>query len=165
MNPKRSSWQRGFWVVSASVFIALVLSILPPPQLLFYFWPDWVALVLVYWALMLPQRVGPWTAFLVGLIMEALFVKSFGVIGLGLATLVFAVNRTHLQLRVLSIWQQMIVIGLFLAIFKLVTGWLYGMISGFDINTEQFYSVLGSVLIWPFIYIVLQELRRSAKLD
>ncbi len=164
MSPRRSSGLTLFWAFSASIFAALVLSILPPPQLIFYFWPDWVALVLFYWALTTPRRIGPWVGFLIGTLMEVLFVRSFGVMGFGLATLVFTVNRAHLQLRVLSVWQQIIVVGLFIGIFKLLTGWLYGLISGFTLSAEYFYSLVGCMVSWPFLFILLQELRRSVRL-
>lgn len=164
MGPRKVSNSGVFWAVSLSVFVALVLTALPAPEVLFNFWPDWVALVLFYWALMMPERVGPWVGFLVGTLMEALFVKSFGVLGLGFATLLFVINGVHLQLRVLSVWQQMIVVTLFIGIFKLVTGWLYGLIEGFALSGEYFYSLLGCMVIWPFLFILMQELRRLARL-
>jgi len=120
--------------------------------------------VVVYWALTMPDRVGPWVGFLVGLVLEVLFVRNFGVLGFGMAALAFIVNRVSQQLRVLSVWQQMLLIGIFVGIFKLVTGWLYGLIDDFTITNEYWYSLLGGMLVWPFVFILLQELRRSARI-
>ena len=147
-----------------SSFFALVLTVVQLPQWLFYFWPDWIALIIVYWALMVPDRIGPFVGFVIGTLLEVLFVRKFGVLGLGLATLAFIVNRTHLQLRALSVWQQLLLVGLFLAIFKLLTGWLYGMVSDFTITGEYWYSILGGMLVWPFIFILLEELRRKLRI-
>ena len=165
MNRPVTSTSKVFSVVGLTLFVALVLTVLPPPDLVFLYWPDWVVVVVFYWALMLPERIGPWVGFIVGTLLEVISVKSFGVMGLGMATLAFAVNRAHLQLRVLSIWQQMIVVGVFVGIFKLLTGWLYGLISGFAISSEYFYSLIGCMLSWPFIFILLQEFRRTARLN
>lgn len=156
-----SSWNLAL-AFSLSAFIGLVLMIMPVNQL-FFFWPDWIALVVVYWALMAPDRIGPFVAFLLGTLLEVLFVRNFGVLGFGLATLAYIVNRSHKQLKVLSLWQQTLVVGLFVGFFKLITGWLDGMISDFTITTEYFYSLIGGVLVWPFVYILLQELRRKAR--
>ena len=164
MGPQRNS-SLVFWVFALSIFIALVLTVLPVPQVVFYFWPDWIPLVMFYWALTDSERIGPWVGFAVGTLMEVVFVRSFGVLGLGMATMVFAVNRIHLQLRVLSVWQQMLVVGIFIGIFKLITGWIYGMISGFTLNAEDFYSLIGGMVTWPFLFILLQELRRSTRLN
>lgn len=150
-----------FIAVAISVFIALVLNIMPVSDMIYFVWPDWVPVVLIYWALSTPNRVGPWTGFVVGLLLEALKVWSFGVLALGLAVLVFTVNRTHLQMRVLSIWQQMLVVGILVALYRVLTGWVYGLISDFDFSQEYFYPVVGSMLIWPFLLILLHELKRA----
>lgn len=144
--------------------LAFVLTVVQLPGWLFYFWPDWIALIVVYWALVVPKRIGPFVGFIIGTLVEVLFVRKFGVLGLGLATLAFIVNSTSQQLRVLSIWQQMVLIGVFVGIFKLLTGWLSGLVAGFTITPEYWYSLLGSVLIWPFAFILLEELRRAVRI-
>jgi rod shape-determining protein MreD len=165
MMHRKASSLNLFLVICLSSFIALTLTVIPLPQWVFYFRPDWMALVVVYWALTVPDRVGPWIGFAIGTVLEVLFVRNFGVLGFGMAILAFMVNRASLQLRVLSFWQQMLVVGIFVGIFKLVTGWLYGLIADFTITGEYWYSLLGSMLTWPFIFILLQELRRSARIN
>jgi len=160
----RTSSARLVFGVCVSAFIALVLTVVQLPAWLFYFWPEWIALVVIYWALIAPKRVGPFVGFIIGTLLEVLFVRKFGVLGLGLATLAFVVNSASQQLRVQSIWQQMISIGVFIAIFKLLTGWLAGLVAGFTITTEYWYSMIGSVVIWPFAYILLEELRRILRI-
>ena len=164
MNRRHNSWFNLFYVICFSSFIALVLTILPLPAWLFYFWPDWMALILVYWALSVPERVGPWVGFAIGTVLEVLFVRNFGVLGFGMAVLAFIVNRVSLQLRVMSVWQQMIMVGLLVGVFKLITGWLNGLITDFTITSEYWYSLVGGMLVWPFLFILLQELRRSARI-
>lgn len=162
LNDRNSSWPVALGV-SISAFVALVLTVVQLPGWLFYFWPDWIAIVVAYWALVTPKRVGPFVGFVIGTLLEVLFVRKFGVLGFGLATLAFIVNATSQQLRALSIWQQMISMGVFISFFKLLTGWLSGLVSGFTITSEYWYSLLGSVLIWPFAYILLEELRRVVR--
>ena len=161
MAPKQQAGFKHFWAFTLSAFIALVLTIVQVDTFFFY-WPDWLALVVIYWALMTPEKIGPFIAFVLGTLLEVLFVRTFGVLGLGLASLAFVVNRGHQQLQVLSLWQQTIIVGALIGVYKLVTGWLFGMITGFVITSEYFYSLFGSVLVWPFVYILLQELRRKA---
>ena len=112
---------------------------------------------------MAPDRVGPWVGFVFGTLLEVLFVRDFGVLGFGYAMLAFAVNRTHLQLQVISIGPQMVVVGLLIAVFKLIIGWLYGLTSDFTMTSEYWYSLIGCVLAWPFVFILLQELRSPTR--
>lgn len=165
VSTRRASSVSLFWAMVISTFIALVLMLIQLPQSLFYFWPDWIALVVIYWALFEPERIGPFCGFIIGTLLEVLFVRHFGVLGLGLASLAFIINSTHQQLRVLSPWQQMFLIGLFVGVFKLMTGWFSGMVSDFVITTEYWYSLWGDIIVWPFMCILLQELRRLLRLS
>ena len=155
---------RTLFGVAISSIVALVLTVVQLPDWLFHFWPDWIALVVIYWALQKPQHVGPFLGFLIGTLLEVLFVKQFGVLGFGLATLAFIVNSSNQQLRIMTVWQQTLLIGLFVGIFKLLTGWLYGLVSDFTISREYWYPILASFLLWPFVFILLEELRRALRI-
>lgn len=156
---------RLFWSVLLSVIVALILMLVQLPQSVFYFWPDWIALLVIYWALNEPDRFGPWMAFFIGTLLEVVFVRKFGVLGFGLASIAFVVNSTNQQLRVMSLWQQTILVGVFVGLFKVLTGWLYGLVTDFTITGEYWYSILGGMLVWPFMTILLNELRRIARLQ
>ena len=46
------------WVLPASLVVALLLGLLPLPALLQPLRPYWLALVLAYWVIEAPERVG-----------------------------------------------------------------------------------------------------------
>ncbi len=164
MNSKSRSPRRIYFLFAFTCFVAFTLMLVQVPDWLASFWPDWMALILVYWALYTPSRVGPITGFVVGTMLEVLFAKTFGVLSLGMAALAFMVNLSHLQLRVTSRWQQVFLVVLFVAIFKLVNLWLEGMVDGAKITASDWYSLLGNFLIWPFVNIALDELRRAFRI-
>ena len=56
------------WFIVFSVFVALLLNFLPTSA--WPWMPDWVALVLIFWCIREPRRVGMGVAFLLGLIMD-----------------------------------------------------------------------------------------------
>lgn len=56
------------WFIALSLFVALLLNFLPTSA--WPWMPDWVALVLVFWSIREPRRVGMGVAFLLGLIMD-----------------------------------------------------------------------------------------------
>ena len=51
----------------ASILLAFVLQLTPLPQSMLPFKPYWIALVLIYWAIEAPDRIGLGFAFLLGL--------------------------------------------------------------------------------------------------
>ena len=56
------------WFIALSLFIALLLNFLPTSD--WPWMPDWVALVLVFWSIREPRRVGMGAGFLLGLLMD-----------------------------------------------------------------------------------------------
>ncbi|MEO0368590.1 MAG: rod shape-determining protein MreD [Pseudomonadota bacterium] len=146
-----------------STAAAMVLSLVALPDSIYYFWPDWLVLVVIYWSLVEPERVGPFFGLSLGLLMDVLMVKHFGVQSLGFAIIAFLINKSHQQLKVMTTWQQMLIVGLLIATFKLIIGWLYGLVSEFNFTLEFWYSILGSMVAWPFVFIMLNELARFAR--
>ena len=52
----------GLWIIALSFFVAMTLAVISLPEslpmALGYLRPEWVALVLIYWVIALPHRVG-----------------------------------------------------------------------------------------------------------
>ncbi|KAG1316575.1 hypothetical protein G6F63_016017 [Rhizopus arrhizus] len=61
------------WVLPASLVVALLLGLLPLPALLQPLRPYWLALVLAYWVIEAPERVGLGVAFASGVIADLLY--------------------------------------------------------------------------------------------
>ncbi len=69
-----------------SFVAALVLAIVPLPAALAAYRPDWVPLVLIFWGLMAPERIGLLTAFAMGLALDTLSGALLGQHALAMAT-------------------------------------------------------------------------------
>lgn len=159
MNRSVELPNRIYWALSITCFAAFTLKLVQVPDWLAAFWPDWIALVLVYWALLTPSKVGPIVGFIIGTMLEVLTAKTFGVLSIGLATLVFLVNLSYLQLKVTSKWLQVFLVVALIAFFKLINLWLEGIVADNKITIEDWYSIVGNIVVWPFINIVLDEIR------
>src|SRR5690606_6480703 len=64
-----------FW---ASVILALLLGLLPMPASIAVFKPYWVGLVLCYWLLEVPDRIGLGVAFVLGLAADLVYGTLLG---------------------------------------------------------------------------------------
>lgn len=85
------------WFIFLSVVVALLLNFLPTSN--WPWMPDWVALVLCFWAVREARRVGMGWAFLVGLVMD---VADGAVLGQhSLAYVLLAYGATSLSRRIL----------------------------------------------------------------
>ena len=141
-----------------------VLTIVQLPVWMFYFRPDWIALIVVYWVLALPNRLGVMFGFMHGLLLDLLLIKLLGLNALGLSILAFTVSRTYMQMRMFPIWQQALLVGFLIAVMKLIVAWIATWISDFQITHFYFYSILADIIVWPFLYIILRDIRRSLSL-
>ncbi len=164
MNPLQ-----GGWLILATVFGAMILAIvhLPEtwPQWLGWLRPAWVALVVFYWVMALPHRLGLISAWLLGLLVDVLHADPLGLNGLLLASITYVAWRFYERLRMYSIVQQCGVV------FLLVLGAESVRLLVQDITWSRGFSwvvvvpALTSMLVWPFLYLLLDRLRLQVRVE
>ena len=93
-------------LLALSILAALLLGLMPVPEWLVAFKPFWLALVLCYWLLELPERVGLGFAFVVGLAADVLHGALLGEHALRLCMLAFIVLRFRPRLRFFTLSQR-----------------------------------------------------------
>ena len=151
---------RNGWVIIASFVIAMILSVLALPLQIQMFMPEWVLLVLIYWCMALPLRVGIGVAWIVGLFMDVLRDTLLGQYALAFALIAFLTLHLHQRIRVVPLWQQSLSIFILTLISTLIVFWVKG-IQGV---TPEFWKVLFSpvisALIWPAFFLLMRNLRR-----
>ncbi|HHC71469.1 MAG TPA: rod shape-determining protein MreD [Thiotrichales bacterium] len=153
----------GGWVIVASFVVALLLSTLPLPDWILPWRPEWSALVLIYWTMALPHRVGVGVGWIVGLLLDVLQGTLLGQHALGLATLAFVTYNLHQRVRVFPLWQQALTVMLFLALYQLLLLWFDGITGRPPRGWEYWIPSLTGMALWPWIFVVLRDLRRRFK--
>lgn len=151
---------RGFSVIAATLLISLVLSILPMPEGLQLYRVQWTALVLIYWCMAVPERVGVGVSFAVGLLLDILTGTLLGQHALGLSVIGFLTIKSYQRVRVFPLWQQSLFVMLLLFIERLLFFWVDGTIGRPAKGTESWIAPLLGGLIWPWLFIIMRDLRR-----
>jgi rod shape-determining protein MreD len=148
------------WVIAATFAASLVLEIIPLPDWLAPFRPEWPAMVLIYWCLALPQRVGVGIGWSVGLTVDVLRGALLGQHALGYAVIAFLALKLHRQIRVFPIWQQALIVMVFIALHQLLVLWVLGMIGKSQGSFIYWLPTLSSALLWPWMFTGLRGVRR-----
>lgn len=152
---------RGNHVIAISLIIAMALTILPMPEAISSFRPEWIALVLLYWIMALPHRIGINIAWIMGLCLDVLKGALLGQHAMALAVLAFMMLHLSLRIRVYPPWQQSVMVGIILFVYHAILLWIYDMTGTIDFNWQYWAPVLIGALLWPWVYIILRDVRRQ----
>lgn len=153
------------YAIALSIIAALVLQIMPMPLLADQFRPDWVLLVLCYWTLALPNRVNVGIGFLVGLVMDVLLGTSLGIHSFAICLCLFVLAANYQRLRNYSVWQQSVVIGILAALYHVVVFWIQHLLTDIFFLFNYLWPVLTSMLIWPWLFLLLRKVRRQLRIS
>lgn len=152
--------RHGGWVIIASFVLALMLTIVPLPDWLAYIWPEWVAIVLIYWCLALPHRVGIFTGFGAGLTLDATVGTVLGQHALGLSVVAWLALKLHRRIRNFPLWQQALTVLLMITFHKLLMAWVNGFTGQPMRGGLYWLSPVASMLVWPAMFLLLRSMRR-----
>ncbi|MEO6075517.1 MAG: rod shape-determining protein MreD [Dokdonella sp.] len=147
------------WLFAATVVLAMLMQLLPLPESIAPLKPFWLALVLLYWAIEAPEKVGLGLAFGLGLIGDLLAGHLLGEQSLRLTALLFIVLRFRARLRFFPLWQQAIAVLAMLLNDRVIVTMVRGF-SGSPMPSALFWlsPVVGMVL-WPFLFILIDDVR------
>jgi rod shape-determining protein MreD len=151
------------WLLPISVFVALLLGLLPLPDVLLPLRPYWLALVLAYWLIEAPDSVGLGVAFIVGLLADLLFGSLLGEQALRLVILAFILQRFRPRLRFFPLSQQALAIGGLLLNDRIVSAAVHMMLGEPRLPWSYWWAPLLGMLLWPPMFVLLDSLRMGKR--
>lgn len=155
----RSLSLRNVVIIVLSFLLALIVYILPLPNWVQVIWPQWVLLVLIYWILTFPYRINVGIAWLLGLMLDGVSNSLLGEHALAFSVIAYLAYRLHRQIFMFPILQQALWIFFLVLIYQALLLWIQGII-GLLTNVYFFWlPALTSMLIWPWLFIMLRSYR------
>lgn len=152
---------RGGWLILFSFVLALALTIIPLPAMLELFRPEWLAMVLIYWCMAVPMRVGVSIGWLVGLMLDVSRDALLGQYALAFAVIAFLTLHLHQRLRIFPLWQQALSVGVLITLECLIVLWIKGLTGQSPGIWKMLVPAFSSLLFWPVIYLLLRYMRRA----
>lgn len=151
------------WILPLSFAAALLLGLLPLPELLQPLRPYWLALVLAYWVIEAPDRVSLGFALVLGIIADLMFSNVLGEQALRLVIMTFILQRFRLRLRFFPLSQQALAIGGLLLNDRIVSAALHWILREPMLPWSFWWAPLVGLLLWPLVYILLDMLRQTRR--
>ena len=150
---------RNSWLFPVTVLVALLLGLLPLPAWMQPFRPYWLALVIAYWLIEEPERIGLGIAFAAGLAADLAFGSLLGEQALRLTVLAFIVQRFRSQLRFFPIPQQALAIGGLLLNDRVVSAAVHLAIGEPQVPWAYWWAPRLGMLLWAPLFLLLDGLR------
>ncbi len=153
----------GFFWLPLSVLLAVLLGLLPLPDLIAPLRPYFLGLMLIYWLLETPDRVGMGAAFTIGLVGDLAFGTLLGEQALRLTVLAFIVQRFRARLRFFPLWQQSLAVFALLANDRVIAAAVRVALDEGVPRWPFWLSPLLALPLWPWLVVLFDTLRMRAR--
>ncbi len=144
--------------MALSSLVALALAVLPLPQVLEAFRPDFLVLVVLYWSIELPRAGGLTLAFMAGLALDVIQGVVLGQHALALTLISAWATHLRLRLRVFSILSQCLTIFALLTAYQFVLFWVDGATGNPVTTFGRWLAPVVGALLWPVMIGILRRL-------
>jgi len=164
MAPKLGK-HHGGWIITVTFLLAALLTVLPLPEWMESYRPEWVALVVIYWVMALPERIGLFTAWISGFFLDVVEGSLLGMNALALALVAYLALSLYQRMRMFTAVQQSSTVLILVGIHQLLSFWV---LTANSQNTAPnlifMISALSSAIVWPFVFLGLRFLRRTFRI-
>ena len=142
-----------------SLLIGLMLTMMPLPDAIAPFRPDWLVLLIIFWAMQLPLTWSVGTAWIVGIVLDVSQGTLLGQHALGLCVVAFITVRFHLLMRVFPLPQLTATVLPILALYQFLLFWING-VAGVNAPPVTYWGpVISGAVLWPVVMMFLSGMR------
>lgn len=137
--------------ITLTFAVALVLELLPLPQGSNRWLPDFVALLILYWSMNQPRRIGIGMGFLIGLIVDVSTNSLFGQHALAYSVTTYLVMLRQRQLIMFNLGQQALVVLTLMLANQLIMALVRLALGSAFVGASYFLPPLMGALLWPLL--------------
>lgn len=143
--------RRPAWGYIAMTFLtALVLNFLPLSERWLMWWPDWVLLVVFYWALMLPRHWGVYASSFTGLLEDIASYSLLGYHAVGAAFAAMLAGAGNRRLNLFGRIEQLVIVFCVVCLVSISRLWIDRLLGG-AVQLDFWRSALSTALLWPVV--------------
>ncbi len=151
--------------VLVSIVIAIMLMMMPLPDSVSAFRPDWVALIMIFWTMSVPRRVSVGVAWIVGIFVDVSQGTLLGQHALALCAVAYVTVKFHLLMRVFPLMQLTATIFALLALYQFLLFWINGVVGINAPSMSYWAPVISGTLIWPLVYTFVSGMRYRVQMS
>ncbi|PWB45562.1 MAG: rod shape-determining protein MreD [Nitrosomonadales bacterium] len=142
--------------IAMTLFAALMLDILPWQGAALLLRPDFVLLLLLYWAVHQPLRIGMAAAWGLGLVMDVADGALLGQYALAYTVVIFLALALHRRIQAFSLWPQAWHIFPLLLVSQVLVLLAHLLSGAAFIGWGYFLASITGALLWPPLSLLVQ---------
>lgn len=151
------------FLISLSFLVGFILTILPLPQWMVWYRPSWILLILIYWLMARPHRVGIVVSWLIGLLLDLMTGSLLGLHALIFTIFAYFILKFHRIVRTLSLGQKLLLVFI-IEILNLSIQYLIGTYFNVEPDTFRYWlPILTTTIFWPMVAAVLTTRKNQRK--
>lgn len=152
-------------IILLSFVAAFILSMVPLPQVLQTVRPEFITIVLIYWCIALPNRVGVGIAWTAGVFFDVSTDALLGQHALTFALIAYLAIKLHQRIRIFPVWQQALTIFVLMMFEGTIVLWIKGMIGSAPSLGTFMLPAISTALFWPLGYMLMRQIRRFYQIN
>lgn len=142
----------------AVFLVALILTIMPLPELIVTMRPPWVLMLLFYLQFYLPEHFKLTLLVAMGLALDTLLSTVIGEHVFALGLVCWLANSKARRFYFFPIGQQMVLVGMLCMLYQFTVL----IIDSFLGHPVSLWGIIGegllSILLWPWMHLLIQEI-------
>lgn len=148
-----------FWI-GLTVLLSLLITLLPWPQAWQWYQPPWVLLVLIFWMMAIPEGIAVITVFFVGLLVDLLTGTLLGQHAFLFTLIAYLFFQLRKYITGFPLWPKFVMVIVLTVIYFFVQ-YIILWVIGKPYDTYRYWwPLLTTPLIWPWLYLLLNDVQR-----
>lgn len=148
---------KGFLTIVLSFVAAIMLMLLPLPEWVSWYEPQWILLVLLFWLITFPQKINMGTAWCIGLLMDALNGSLLGEHAFAVTAVAYVALVNYRKIKVAPMITQSVFIFGLVFFYQMIIFIIQGLIGQMPMSMDYWLSSVTSMLFWPWINVICYE--------
>lgn len=144
-----------YFLLFASFFLALLLSVYPLPMEYRWWRPEFVLIVAIYWIIAMPFTISLLALCALGLFQDLLEGVPFGQHSLGFIVVSYLCLFSYQRVRNFNLLKQMVSIFIMISFAQVTDNWVQGMAGRPLAGMHFIYAAISSAIAWPLVRYLL----------
>ena len=141
----------------SSLAIAVLLTLIPLPQVINYFRPNWLLLLVIGWMLIAPYQVGLLAVWLIGIGQDILYNAPLGEHALIFTLIAYLLIKFQARINFFAFGHKILIVLSLIVLVYLLEFWLRNLLGDYVKVWFYWAPIITTLIFWPWVDIFLRH--------